>query len=108
MVEISEPRIESLFSAMEGKRIAVVGDLMLDRYIWGSVTRISPEAPVPVIDMEQEQARLGGAANVAKNIKSLGGHPVLVGVIGADNSGKQLYEIIHESGFSTSGVVVDP
>ena len=92
---------------MTGKRIAVVGDLMLDRYIWGSVSRISPEAPVPVIDMENEQARLGGAANVAKNIKSLGGNPMLVGVIGADNSGRQLHEIICENGFSTDGVVVD-
>jgi rfaE bifunctional protein kinase chain/domain len=92
---------------MEGKRIAVIGDLMLDRYIWGSVSRISPEAPVPVIDMENEQARLGGAANVAKNIKSLGGEPLLVGVIGSDNSGKQLFEIIRESKFSADGLVID-
>lgn len=92
---------------MSGKRIAVIGDLMLDRYIWGSVSRISPEAPVPVIDMETEQARLGGAANVAKNIKSLGGEPLLVGIIGSDNSGKQLFEIIRESKFSTDGVVID-
>jgi len=93
---------------MAGKKIAVVGDLMLDRYIWGSVSRISPEAPVPVIDMETEQARLGGAANVARNIKSLGGEPLLVGVIGADTSGKQLYDIIRETGFSPEGVIVDP
>jgi rfaE bifunctional protein kinase chain/domain len=93
---------------MNGKRIAVVGDLMLDRYIWGSVSRISPEAPVPVVDMETEQARLGGAANVAMNIKSLGGEPILVGVIGADNSGKQLFEIIRENNFPSEGVVVDP
>ncbi|MBI1808139.1 MAG: D-glycero-beta-D-manno-heptose-7-phosphate kinase [Ignavibacteria bacterium] len=92
---------------MRNKRIAVVGDLMLDRYIWGSVNRISPEAPVPVIDMETEQARLGGAANVAKNIKSLGGDPLLVGVIGEDNSGKQLFEIIRDNGFGTEGVIID-
>ncbi|MBI4548811.1 MAG: D-glycero-beta-D-manno-heptose-7-phosphate kinase [Ignavibacteriae bacterium] len=92
---------------MNGKKIAIVGDLMLDRYIWGSVSRISPEAPVPVVDMETEQHRLGGAANVAKNIHSLGGEPLLVGVIGADNSGKQLFEIIRESGFSVDGIVVD-
>lgn len=96
-----------VFRCMKGKRIAVVGDLMLDRYIWGGVSRISPEAPVPVIDVESEQARLGGAANVAKNIKSLGGEPLLVGVIGADNSGKQLFEIIRESEFPTDGVIVD-
>ncbi len=108
MVLLTEARIDELFRKMEGKRIAVIGDLMLDRYIWGSVSRISPEAPVPVIDMENEQARLGGAANVAKNIKSLGGDPLLVGVIGPDNSGKQLFEIIRESQFSPDGIVVDP
>ncbi len=100
-------RFEELLGAMKGKRIAVVGDLMLDRYIWGSVSRISPEAPVPVVDMETEQARLGGAANVAMNIKALGGEPVLVGVIGSDNSGKQLFEIIRESSFPTEGIVID-
>ena len=92
---------------MQGKRIAIIGDLMLDRYIWGSVARISPEAPVPVVELDHEQDRLGGAANVAKNIKSLGGEPILVGVIGADNSGKRLHEIVRESGFPSDGIVVD-
>lgn len=108
MVPITEQRVDELLARMKGKRIAVIGDLMLDRYIWGSVSRISPEAPVPVIDMETEQARLGGAANVARNIQSLGGNPLLVGVIGADNSGKQLYDIIRENNFPPEGVVVDP
>ena len=108
MVSITERRLTELLGKMAGKRIAVVGDLMLDRYFWGSVSRISPEAPVPVVDLETEQARLGGAANVAMNIRSLGGIPMLVGVIGADNSGKQLFEIIREKGFPTEGVVVDP
>ena len=107
MVEVSVGRLEELLRAMKGKRIAVVGDLMLDRYIWGSVSRVSPEAPVPVVDMETEQARLGGAANVAMNIKSLGGEAILVGVIGSDNSGKQLFEILREGGFSTEGIVID-
>lgn len=107
MVEIGEERLDSLMKAMKGKRIAVVGDLMLDRYIWGTVNRVSPEAPVPVVDMDKEQARLGGAANVAMNIKSLGGEPILVGVIGSDNSGKQLFEIVRESGFPADCIVVD-
>jgi rfaE bifunctional protein kinase chain/domain len=107
VVTIGKDRLIQLLNGMNGRRIAVVGDLMLDRYIWGSVSRISPEAPVPVIDMEQEQDRLGGAANVAKNVKSLGGEPVLVGVIGADNSGRRLHEILRETKFSTDGVVVD-
>jgi rfaE bifunctional protein kinase chain/domain len=93
---------------MKGRRVAVVGDLMLDRYIWGSVSRISPEAPVPVIEMETEQTRLGGAANVAMNIKSLGGVPVLVGVVGSDGSGAQLMNAVRESGFVAEGIVVDP
>jgi rfaE bifunctional protein kinase chain/domain len=92
---------------MKGRRIAIVGDLMLDRYIWGNVSRISPEAPVPVIDIETEQARLGGAANVARNIMSLGGEPLLVGVVGEDTSGRELHDLLHECGFPTDGVIVD-
>jgi len=107
LIQIAETRLTELLAGMNGRRIAVLGDLMLDRYIWGSVNRISPEAPVPIIDMGEEQARLGGAANVARNIKTLGGEPFLIGVIGADNSGKQLFEIIRECDFSTDGVVVD-
>lgn len=107
MIQIPEQRLTELLAKMNGKRIAVIGDLMLDRYFWGSVTRISPEAPVPVIDLETEQARLGGAANVAQNVKSLGGEPLLVGVIGADNSGNQLFGIIKENGFSPEGIVID-
>ncbi len=107
MIVIEKGRLKELLSGMNGRSIAVVGDLMLDRYFWGSVSRISPEAPVPVIEMEQEQDRLGGAANVAMNIKSLGGKPLLIGVIGADNSGKRVHELLRESGFSTDGIVVD-
>jgi rfaE bifunctional protein kinase chain/domain len=107
LVTISEKRLNELLSGMKNKRIAVIGDLMLDRYIWGSVSRISPEAPVPVVDIEQEQARLGGAANVAKNIKSLGGEPLLTGVIGNDNSGKLLLEILRESTFAEDGIITD-
>lgn len=107
MVQLTEERLNKLLASCEGKRIAVVGDLMLDRYIWGNVSRMSPEAPVPVVDMETEQARLGGAANVAKNIQSLGGQPFLVGVIGADNSGRQLMEIVRDSTLPIDGIIAD-
>jgi rfaE bifunctional protein kinase chain/domain len=80
---------------------------MLDRYFWGSVTRISPEAPVPVVEVESESTRLGGAANVANNIASLGGTPVLVGVVGQDDSGRALTSIVAESGFPGEGILVD-
>lgn len=108
MTHLSAGRLAEILDALRGKRIAVVGDLMLDRYIWGSVSRISPEAPVPVVDMETEQIRLGGAANVAKNIKSMGGSPLLLGVIGADNSGRQLLSLLRESAFPDDGIVTDP
>jgi rfaE bifunctional protein kinase chain/domain len=107
LVTISENRLNEIFGGMLGKRIAVIGDLMLDRYIWGNVSRMSPEAPVPIVDMEQEQTRLGGAANVAMNIKSLGGDPMLIGVIGEDNSGRQLLELLRESDFKTDGIATD-
>src|SRR5512139_398982 len=84
LVSFDSSRLKSLFEGFRGKRIAVVGDLMLDRYYWGTVTRISPEAPVPVVEVDQESVRLGGAANVANNIASLGGVPLLVGVAGDD------------------------
>ncbi len=96
-----------LHDAFVGKRIAVVGDLMLDRYFWGTVSRISPEAPVPVVEVESESTRLGGAANVANNIASLGGVPIMMGVIGNDDAGKMLKKIIEDQQFPTNGIVLD-
>lgn len=107
MTSLTKQRLQSLFEGFEGKRIAVVGDLMLDRYYWGRVGRISPEAPVPVVEVESESTRLGGAANVANNIASLGGIPIMVGVIGSDLTGRELMRIIDGSGFPTSGIVTD-
>ena len=85
MVSLTQARLDAIFAGFAGKRIAVVGDLMLDRYFWGAVSRISPEAPVPVVEVEEESTRLGGAANVANNIASLGGVPVMFGVVGDDH-----------------------
>lgn len=100
-------RLKEILDKLTGKRIAVVGDLMVDRYYWGSVARISPEAPVPVVEVESESTRLGGAANVANNIASLGGIPLLVGVIGNDTGGQILKKLMQENGFPVDGVVVD-
>ena len=108
MVSFTQGRLQELIGGFRGKRIAVVGDLMLDRYYWGSVARISPEAPVPVVEVESESARLGGAANVANNIASLGGVPLMIGVVGEDTAGKELRAIIEESNLPTEGVLVDP
>lgn len=107
VLTLTKQRLEKLFSGFTGKRIAIVGDLMLDRYYWGSVGRISPEAPVPVVEVESESSRLGGAANVANNINSLGGIPLMFGVVGKDDGGVILRKIIEEGGFPTSGLVVD-
>ncbi|HDZ11533.1 MAG TPA: D-glycero-beta-D-manno-heptose-7-phosphate kinase, partial [Bacteroidetes bacterium] len=92
---MSREKLEELFQNFLTKKILVLGDLMLDRYLWGVVSRISPEAPVPVVEIEREFARLGGAANVGNNIKSLGGTPYLVGIIGNDNSGNEILSIMN-------------
>ncbi|MEX2115830.1 MAG: D-glycero-beta-D-manno-heptose-7-phosphate kinase [Bacteroidota bacterium] len=107
MVEFSPTRLEQLFQGFSGKRIAVIGDLMVDRYFWGSVNRISPEAPVPIVDVKSQSTRLGGAANVANNVSSLGGIPIMIGVIGNDDGGHLLKKLIEESRFPTSGLVVE-
>jgi rfaE bifunctional protein kinase chain/domain len=98
-------RIQEVLENSKNKEIAVIGDLMLDRYFWGTVSRISPEAPVPVIDVESETFHLGGAANVAHNLKSLGLEPILCGVVGNDNSGRLLLSIAEQSGLQTKGIL---
>lgn len=89
------------------QKILVIGDLILDQYIWGKVQRISPEAPVPVVEVEKSTYIPGGAANVANNISALGGKVVLCGIIGNDNSGKILEKELQNKGIDTSGIVID-
>jgi D-beta-D-heptose 7-phosphate kinase/D-beta-D-heptose 1-phosphate adenosyltransferase len=86
-------------------RVAVVGDLMLDRYVWGSAARISQEAPVPVVRVERETHVAGGAANVARNVLSLGGKAVVFGVTGQDRFGRDLCQVLRRLGGDTSHVV---
>jgi rfaE bifunctional protein kinase chain/domain len=83
--------------ALEKVRLLVVGDVMLDRYWFGDVSRISPEAPVPVVRIERREERLGGAANVARNAAALGAHSGLLGVVGADEAGNQVEQLLRES-----------
>ena len=89
------------------KTVMVVGDLMLDRYLWGSVSRISPEAPVPVVELSGETTRLGGAANVAGNISSLGARTRLVGVVGDDEHGKRIISELEKLSIPPRAVLVD-
>ena len=83
----------------------VIGDLMLDRYLWGKVERISPEAPVPVVLLDRETEAAGGAANVSANLVGLGMRTRLVGCIGADDNGTRLKRAIHDLGIDTSGLL---
>jgi D-beta-D-heptose 7-phosphate kinase/D-beta-D-heptose 1-phosphate adenosyltransferase len=93
--------------AFHQARILVLGDIMLDRYLWGKVSRISPEAPVPVVDIQYETEMLGGAANVISNIFSLGARPTLCGVIGEDARGREVIARMEELGLATEGVLVE-
>ncbi len=97
-----------LVRKFKDRRIGVLGDLMLDRYLWGSATRISPEAAVPVVDLTAESACLGGAGNVAANLAALGARASVFGVVGGDEFGRALQERLHAGGLMQKGVVLDP
>jgi rfaE bifunctional protein kinase chain/domain len=97
--------IDSLFDAFTGKKVLVIGDVMIDAYLFGSVDRISPEAPVPVVNVARKENRLGGAANVALNLLSLGANPIICTVIGHDRQGTELSELMVQQQMSTEGLV---
>ncbi|HTO91764.1 MAG TPA: D-glycero-beta-D-manno-heptose-7-phosphate kinase [Candidatus Sulfotelmatobacter sp.] len=101
-------RMRELVGRFRDRRIAVLGDLMLDRYLWGRVERISPEAPVPVVEIERESFTLGGAGNVGANLAALGARPVLLGVLGEDDAAQRILVALAERGVDAAGVVRDP
>lgn len=92
---------EQLFADFSNTRVAILGDVMLDTYWWGSVDRISPEAPVPVVALKRKELRVGGAANVALNTASLGAKTTMIAVIGADADGEQLIQLLQEKNIDT-------
>lgn len=100
--------ISELLDSFASKRILVLGDVMLDHYVWGRVERISPEAPVPVLEAQNEEYRPGGAANVALNVRSLGAQTLLAGVVGADAPAGILRDLLNERGVDHSALIVDP
>ena len=100
-------RLTGILNEFSKIHLLVVGDLMLDRFIWGDVERLSPEAPVPVLRVCSESSRLGGAANVIHNVRSLGAQVTACGVVGADEAGKTLTDDLRRIGASTSGVFAD-
>lgn len=100
-------QLQKVVQQFSDQPILVVGDLMLDRYVWGRVERISPEAPVPVVEVVKETVHLGGAANVAYNLAVLKARPLLVGVVGRDEAGDRLVEELHRQEISSEGIVRD-
>ena len=100
-------RVEKILNQFPDKTILIVGDVMLDEFIWGKVGRISPEAPVPIVEVINETYRLGGAANVAANIREVGGKPIPIGVVGKDETGDRLLGLLKESGIEAFAVARD-
>ena len=95
----------TLFQGFNNKNILIVGDAMIDAYMWGEVNRMSPEAPVPVVEVKKHENRLGGAANVALNLKALGANPILCSVVGTGNRGILFEELMEEANLSTKGIL---
>ena len=100
-------KVRSIQSAQKKPLILVIGDLMIDHYIWGNATRLSPEAPVPIVNVKNESTTLGGAGNVVQNLVALGAKVTVAGVIGADASGIQLIDILESEGVRTNTIIKD-
>jgi len=101
------PRLKRLIPRLRGKRIGVLGDLMLDRYLWGTASRLSPEAAVPVVDFVEQSECLGGAGNVAANIAALGARVEAFGVIGNDEPGRALQQCFRAASIGDKGIIAD-
>src|SRR4029079_1964472 len=107
MITLTREGAHALTNGFEGRRIVVLGDLMLDEFIWGRVRRISPEAPVPVVEVDRQTLALGGAGNVVSNLVALGAIPTPIGVVGDDADADRLRAAFHELRVSDSRLVVD-
>ena len=104
---VDRARSSALIQQVAGLPIVILGDVMLDHFIFGRVNRISPEAPVPVVEFDREDFRAGGAANVAHNVRGLGGPVEIVGLIGRDEHGTRVKDALRTDGIGTAGIVVD-
>ncbi|HEY6237185.1 MAG TPA: PfkB family carbohydrate kinase, partial [Candidatus Elarobacter sp.] len=102
---IAGPRATELLARMAGRRVVVIGDVMIDEWIWGDVSRISPEAPVPVVAVRDHSFTLGGAGNVANNLRALGAHVAFVGGVGDDAEGARLRAMFDDLGVDARGLV---
>lgn len=99
------PDIRETFQSFNKLNILIIGDVMIDSYMWGNVTRISPEAPVPVVAVHKKENRLGGAANVALNIQAMGAKPILCSIVGDDEIGKLFYDLLAKQKLASSGIL---
>jgi rfaE bifunctional protein kinase chain/domain len=102
---VNQDILNRAFNDFQSLRILVIGDVMIDSYYWGKSDRISPEAPVPVVSVSKYEHRLGGAANVALNLKAMGAEAILCGIVGSDNKGDLLKELLQQSKLSSEGIV---
>lgn len=98
--------LQQIFDSFNQLPVLVIGDVMLDAYIWGNVERVSPEAPVPIVNVKQRDYRLGGAANVALNLKSLGAEPVLCALVGDDEAGAKFFDRLKFRNIAAEGIIV--
>jgi len=101
------PEVNEILESIRGRRVIVMGDIMLDHYLWGKTERISPEAPVPVVEVKREEYRLGGAANVVHNIASLGAVPLVIGLTGNDDRAAVMRTLLQEQGIDPAYLVAD-
>jgi rfaE bifunctional protein kinase chain/domain len=102
---VTNAELTKIFASFNKVNVLIIGDLMLDSYYWGDVSRISPEAPVPIVGVRKKENRLGGAGNVAKNIQAMGATPYLCGIIGNDDNGDKLLKIMKENKLPVQGIV---
>lgn len=100
--------VNQIFDRFKQMQVIVIGDAMVDTYLWGKVERVSPEAPIPVVSVTKRENRLGGAANVSLNLQALGATPILFSVIGGDERGKKFRKLLEKRNLSCDGVFIDP
>src|SRR4026209_1799042 len=106
MSQLTKTRAAEILQKLRDRNVLVLGDVMLDEFVWGDVTRISPEAPVPVVEVRRESIHLGGAANVLANLIALGARSNVVGVVGNDDAGRRLRNGLPELG-AADDLIVD-
>ena len=102
---IKKDRVREIFKNFNNLNVLIIGDVMIDSYLWGKVNRISPEAPVPIVAVAKKERRLGGAANVALNVQALGANPILCSVIGVDIEGQAFMDLLKKQKLSQKGIL---